>query len=90
MIQRCCNPNNPGYADYGARGIVVHGPWVKSFIEFYNYIGDRPPDLTVNGFPEYSLDRIDNDGNYEPGNVRWATRLEQMLNSRNPILGQLS
>ena len=83
MKSRCYNKNNHKYARYGARGIQVYEPWKNSFEEFYlwlkNNIGLRPG-------PEYSLDRIDNNGNYEPGNIRWATTLEQIRNSTNPIL----
>lgn len=75
---RCYNQHNKRYNRYGARGIQVYEPWKNSFEEFYlwlkNNIGLRPG-------PEYTLDRIDNDGNYEPGNIRWATILEQIRNS---------
>jgi len=69
MKTRCNNPNTPAYARYGGRGIKVCEPW-QSFQGFYADMGDPPS-------KNYSLDRIDNDGNYEPGNVRWATRKEQ-------------
>jgi len=76
MKGRCLNPNHHAYADYGGRGITVHGPWIKSFESFYEYMGPMPR-------PGYSIDRWpDNDGNYEPGNVRWATPLEQVRNRR--------
>jgi len=73
MKDRCLNPSNPAYHKYGGRGITVHESWVNDFMAFYNHIGPRPS-------PEYSVDRIDNDGNYEPGNVRWATPKEQANN----------
>lgn len=77
FLQRCYNKNNPFYPQYGGRGICVFEPWRTSFINFLNDMGPRPG-------PEYSLDRIDNDGNYEPGNCRWATIATQMSNtSRN-------
>ena len=63
------------YEIYGGRGITVHPAWRKSFQAFYDYIGDKPS-------PIHSLDRIESDGNYEPGNVRWATPLQQNLNQR--------
>lgn len=77
MMQRCHNENNDNYPDYGGRGISVckqwHGPLgVKRFIA---YMGKRPDGMT--------LDRINNDGNYEPGNVRWATPTTQMNNRRS-------
>jgi len=72
---RCHNPNNPRFRDYGARGIQMCPEWRSSFAAFYAYVGPCPPRLT--------LDRINNDGNYEPGNVRWATRAQQARNKRN-------
>lgn len=77
MIGRCCNPANHGYKDYGARGITVCERWRNSFEAFLADLGRKPS-------PQHSLDRYpDNDGNYEPGNVRWATRTEQGRNKRN-------
>ena len=75
MIQRTNNPNHPAYKNYGGRGITVCAEWRKSFISFFNYIGKKP-------LPKLSLDRINNEGNYEPGNVRWATMSEQQRNKR--------
>lgn len=74
MIQRCTNPKNAQYKWYGARGISVCERWLK-FDNFLSDIGNRPS-------PELEIDRIDNDGNYEPGNVKWSTRKEQMNNMR--------
>lgn len=70
--QRCENPNNKAYKNYGGRGIRF---LFNSFQDFYDCVGDRPNS-------EYSLDRIDNDGHYEKGNLRWATRVQQMHNQR--------
>jgi hypothetical protein len=74
MIERCAYPNHVSYKNYGARGIQVCERWMH-FENFLGDMGDRP-------FSRAMLDRIDNDGNYEPGNVRWATRLEQNRNQR--------
>jgi hypothetical protein len=75
MKQRCFNVNGEAYANYGGRGIHVHDGWMFSFLAFYKHIGPRP---TKN----HSIDRIDNDKGYCPGNVRWATRAEQNRNRR--------
>ena len=75
IIQRCYNSNSTVYEYYGGRGIKFHEPWRKSFKTFYDYIGKRPSKL-------HSLERIDNNGNYEPDNVKWATLQEQHINRR--------
>jgi hypothetical protein len=75
MIQRCTNPNDTRYADYGGRGITVHSAWRESFLIFLGDVGVKPEPKS-----QYSIDRIDNDRGYEPGNVRWATRSEQQRN----------
>lgn len=74
MKQRCYNPNDPRYKDWGGRGIAVCDQWLNSYKAFELYMGSRPKGCT--------LDRIDNDKNYEPGNVRWATPKEQAANRR--------
>lgn len=75
-IDRCCNPKHPAYKNYGGRGISVFKEWIDDPIKFADYIGPRPSN-------KHSLDRINNDGNYEPGNVRWATDEEQSNNRRS-------
>ena len=77
MIARCTDPARPDYQRYGGRGIGVCARWVgpDGLASFIADVGQRPG-------PGHSLDRIDNDGNYEPGNVRWATRQEQVSNRR--------
>ena len=76
--KRCYNSNNKDYKYYGYRGIKLYCDWIKDYNLFQewiiNNIGDRPAGLT--------LDRINNDGNYEPGNLRWADSKTQVHNSR--------
>lgn len=81
MIQRCHNPRNPMYSLYGGRGICVHDLWRGrgGFERFRSHMGDKPS-------PKHSLDRIDNNGHYEPGNVKWATSWEQARNKRTSRL----
>lgn len=78
MIHRCENPNFRQYADWGGRGIRVCARWRSSFADFLADVGPRPS-------PKHSIDRIDVNGNYEPGNVRWATAVEQNSNRRNSM-----
>lgn len=81
MKTRCLNPGSKRYGDYGGRGICIFEDWINSFEAFYAYVGPRPS-------LKHSLDRYPNvNGNYEPGNVRWAIPKEQMRNTRgNHIL----
>lgn len=73
--RRCLNPKFKQWKDYGGRGISVCPEWRDSFEAFLSHIGPRPS-------AAHSIDRINNDGNYEPGNVRWATSAMQAANKR--------
>lgn len=76
MKRRCLNPNAKNYARYGGRGITVCPQWVNSFEAFLADVGAAPQTHRA------SLDRVDNDGNYEPSNVRWSTPKEQTRNRK--------
>lgn len=78
MLARCHSPSHRWFSRYGGRGIVVCEEWRRSYPAFLAYMGRKPT-------PRHSIDRIDNDGNYEPGNVRWADDVEQQANRRNTI-----
>lgn len=82
MIQRCINPKNKSYKNYGARGIRVCDRWKDSYEAFVSDMGPRPGGESVAGRALFSVDRIDNDGDYEPANCRWATSRQQRCNQR--------
>ena len=75
MKRRCLSTDDKDYKNYGKRGITICDRWENSFIAFYQDMGDKP-------FPKAQIDRINNDGNYEPSNCRWVTSKENCNNRR--------
>lgn len=78
MIQRCTNPKDKGFKNYGARGIQVCPQWRASFHCFLEDMGSRPSN-------KHSIERVDNDGHYSPENCVWGTRFQQNRNRRNTV-----
>ena len=84
MMARCYRPSARGYERYGGRGIRIHGPWhdvTVALPDMANLLGPRPA-----GPPRRTLDRIDNDGHYVPGNLRWSTQPEQNANQGHGVV----
>lgn len=79
--QRCLNPKNPAFINYGGRGITVCDEWIDSFEQFYADMGPRPSS-------KLTLERVDNDKGYSRDNCKWATRAEQIWN-RRPLQNKL-
>lgn len=77
-IKRCENPAHAAFKNYGARGIRMCDEWRHDFAAFLAHVGSRPT-------PQHSIDRINNDRGYEPGNCRWATKSEQRRNQRKHL-----
>lgn len=77
--RRCYNQKNASYPAYGGRGIVMCDRWKNDFLAFLDDMGSRPSD-------QHSIDRIDVNGNYEPGNCRWAVNSTQCNNKRNNVM----
>lgn len=90
IMQRTANPNDIGYPNYGGRGIKISERWQDPWLfaeDIGREIGPRPEGVGEGGLPLYSLDRINVDGDYEEGNVRWATQSVQLINRRKvPVL----
>lgn len=83
MIDRCTNPSSKSYVNYGGRGICVCDKWLTSFSAFINDIGRKPT-------PLHTLERKNNNGNYEPKNCKWATRDEQNKNTRFNVILEIN
>ena len=84
MNRRCYNPNDSSYSNYGGRGIIVCERWRHSFQNFIEDMGRRP----IDRLSKFTIERINNDGNYEPSNCKWLLQEEQFLNKRERIFSK--
>jgi hypothetical protein len=78
MIDRCTNPKERHFHHYGGRGITVYEPWKTDLLAFATHMGERPS-------RSHSIDRIDNERGYFPGNVKWSTQKQQTANTRRNV-----
>lgn len=79
--KRCLSPSHESYKYYGGKGVTIYKPWITDFKAFADYLQENLGDLPS---PTHTLDRINSNGNYEPGNLRWATKRVQRLNRSQP------
>ena len=89
IIQRCTNYNNPAFNRYGGRGIIIFELWKNSFKDFYDYLLTLPEtreQFETRTGKKATIDRIDNEGNYEPGNIKWSSYQQQNQNRRSTAL----
>ena len=86
MKARCMNINSPDYENYGGRGITIHGEWIDSFDKYDKYINELPNALKHG----YTIDRIDNNKNYEHGNLRWASQRTQSRNTQKSVFNKFT
>lgn len=86
MIRRCTNPKSPVFRHYGGRGIKVCDRWLMNFEAFFADVGPRPPGKSPKGIALFSIERLDRNGHYEPGNCRWAHKSSQTRNTSRNVM----